>query len=121
MATSILSFILAVIWGLVLGRRLRGTAPPSQPQFATVRLFAFYSALPAASFITVPVSAAIGGWSVLNTTAGTAFGIPSFLPWPFSTILGFCLAVVVVTVTGKVLLTTGLCRVILLRKYGNNF
>jgi hypothetical protein len=78
--------------------------------------FALYSGLPAASFLSVPVLAALSGRHILSAEFGFQFGIPEFVPWPFNTILGFCGAVVLVTVVLKVVITTRIARRLMSRK-----
>lgn len=76
-------------------------------------MLAVYSSLPAASFLSVPVVTAVVGWSILSGDAGARFGIPSFVPWPLNTILGFCLAVTAVGVVAKVVVTTALALMVI--------
>ena len=110
MSTNILSIILAVVWGSLLGRRFRrARSQPRESRQIALR-FSFYTSLPAASFLCVPIVMALGGWSVLSADDGIRFGVPNFLPWPLNTILGFCVAVALVAVVCKVVITTGIVR-----------
>jgi hypothetical protein len=106
MSTSILSFSLAVLWGIILGRRLKDFRINLTQIKKIIVLFSIYSSLPAASLLTIPIATKLGGWSILSSEAGARFGIPAFLPWPLCTILGFCMLVSVVTVLLKILITT---------------
>ena len=115
MGTNALGFGLALLWGAVLGVCVRRLAASEQEQRRAVWWLAVYSSLPAASYASVPVLCAIGGWSVLNPQAGARFGIPGFLPWPLNTILGFCVLVAAVGVLVKVTLTTRLAFVLIRR------
>jgi hypothetical protein len=108
MGTDLLSVALAVVWGLLLPRRLRRLGAPLDKQRKVVLLFAGYTSLPAASLLSVPIATALGGWPILSPSAAARFGIPGFLPPPLDTILGFCSAVALVAVLLKVSITTGL-------------
>ena len=110
MATDILSIVLAPVWGVCIGSWAVKARVPAGEARRITRLFAFCTTLPAASFLSVPVVSLFGGWSILSDEAGLRFGIPSFLPWPFDTILGFCLLVSSVAVGAKVVITTGVAE-----------
>ncbi len=106
MLLPVFSFALALVWGAALGRWLPALAPRCEIYTAAL-FFSLYSSLPAASFLLVPVMAAIGGWSVMDAETGYRFGIPDFVPWPLNTILGFFLAVPIGTTMLKTIITTG--------------
>jgi hypothetical protein len=110
MGTDVLSIVLAFLWGGILGSWLRRHRPVVPQARRAVVLFASYSGLPAASFLTVPVMAALGGWSVLTGEDGHRFGIPAFVPWPLNTIVGFCVAVASVAVVSKLVITISIVR-----------
>ncbi len=100
MGTDVLSVGLAVVWGVVLGVWLPRSRLARHEWSKLVRLSAFYTTLPAASFLSVPVVSGLGGWSVLSSEAGSSFGVPGFLPWPLDTILGFTVLVGALAVGG---------------------
>ncbi|UCF79587.1 MAG: hypothetical protein JSW03_04910 [Candidatus Eiseniibacteriota bacterium] len=110
MATNVLSVGLAFVWGFLIGWWFRRWGAGERALLRTVLLFSLYSSLPAASFLSIPVLMVLGGHSVLSVEAGFQFGIPAFVPWPVNTILGFCVAVSLVAVTLKVVVTTYLAR-----------
>jgi hypothetical protein len=110
MGTSVLSMGLAVLWGILLGKKLRGSRIDKRQVSKMAAVFALYTSLPAASFLSVPVVAAVSGWSITSAEWGLRFGIPGFLPWPLNTILGFGVALSVVTVAFKVGATTALVK-----------
>jgi hypothetical protein len=112
MATDILSIGLAVLWGLFLGIRIRRAGPAFERARRTVVRFALYTALPAVSFLSVPIMAAIAGRSILAAPEGARFGIPGFVPWPLNTILGFCVAVASIGLLLKLTITTGLASIV---------
>ncbi len=116
MSTSIISFVLAFLWGILLGRWLIKSSADIPELNKSLFLFSLYSALPAASLLTVPISVKLGGWSILSSESGARFGIPTFLPWPLCTIVGFCIAVSAVTIALKVLITTNLAISFIKRK-----
>jgi len=107
MATQVFSIGLAFVWGMVFGLWLRGRA--SSDKVLKASLFvALYTSLPTASFgILLLAAKLLSGSDVLSAAEGTAFGIPYFVPWPLTTILGFCSALVIGTVVFKTLITTG--------------
>jgi hypothetical protein len=120
MGTSILSIALAVLWGPLLGSRLRAIPARHLKASKLAGLFALYTSLPAASFLSVPMMCAISGRSVTSTQGGLVFGIPPFLPWPLNTILGFCTALAIGTVILKMVITICLVRRIALRSVGRS-
>ncbi|MGB2696436.1 MAG: hypothetical protein WBD28_01095 [Candidatus Zixiibacteriota bacterium] len=108
MGIPVLSVGLAFVWGIVFGLWLREQAPARQVIKTSFSL-SLYSCLPAASFIIIPVLAAIGGRNVLSAEQAIQFGIPEFLhlPFPLNTILGFYVALVIGAVVFKTVITTG--------------
>jgi hypothetical protein len=107
MGTNILGVVLALVWGGLLGRRFR--CLPARPEEIrkTALRFSFYTSLPAASYLCVPIVMGLGGWSVMTAADGARFGVPEFMPAPVDTITGFCAAVALTAVVGKVVITTG--------------
>ncbi|MBN2269273.1 MAG: hypothetical protein JXN61_01580 [Sedimentisphaerales bacterium] len=87
----------------LLWRRLRNIA--SEREVLQTGLFvSLYGCLPTCSFAAILVGIwVIGGKSLLNVEQANKFGIPRFVPWPFNTMLGFCLALA----AGTILLKTG--------------
>jgi len=116
MSTSILSILLAGLWGILLGRKLRRTRLHPGESRRIALLFSVYTCLPTASFLGIPIVMALGDWSVTTSAEGIRFGVPGFLPWPLNTILGFCTAVALVTAVLKVVITTGIVRLITARR-----
>ena len=106
MGIPVLSVALAFIWGIAFGRWLRSHTPVGKALRAAA-LVSLFSSLPALSFVLVPLMAWLGGWSVLSAAAGAGFGIPEFLPWPLSTILGFYVAMATGALLLKAVITTG--------------
>lgn len=106
MGIPVLGVGLAVVWGIVLGNWLRDRAPHAQAR-RTAELVAAYSCLPTISFLAIPVVLAVAGWSILSLTEASHLGIPDFLPWPLTTILGFYTIPSVVASILKIAITTG--------------
>jgi hypothetical protein len=105
MLLPVFSAALAVVWGIILGRWLRGRAS-RRAALRTSCFVALYTSLPAASFMAVPLVLALGGWPILTADGGARLGIPRFIPWPASTVLGFYAAVAIGTLVLKTLITT---------------
>jgi uncharacterized membrane protein YiaA len=97
MATNILGYCLAFVWGILFARRL---------QAREVLLLSLYTCLPAVSFLSLLALLAVGGWPLLSVEGGRRFGIPAFVPWPFCTLLGFFLAVSASAAVFKTAITT---------------
>ncbi|UCF06614.1 MAG: hypothetical protein JSV33_06190 [bacterium] len=114
MGTPVFSIPLALVWGLSLGFWLRKRTTPEQALKLSL-LLSLYSCLPVVSFILVPIICAITGWDILSASQGYTFGIPDFLhlPWPLNTILGFYMALIVITLALKPLITTVTVRVLI--------
>lgn len=108
--------VLAVIWGVVLGRRFRYRVG-GQTSLGVSLGFALYTALPGVSFIAVVPLAAADGWRILSVADAARFGVPMWLglPMPFNTILGFFLGYAVGIVILKTLVTTLIVRLHLSR------
>jgi hypothetical protein len=109
MATQVFTMSLAVVWGVTFGRRLgRAGAPASQVFRASVPL-GIYTSLPTVTFaIILLVAMWLSGAALTSVEQGIALGIPGFVPWPLSTILGFCLALGGGTLVAKTAVTAGL-------------
>lgn len=106
MATMVLSITLAFVWAAVLGRWFRKSSVDDVQARKTALSFSIYSSLPALSLILIPVVAVFSGRSVVSAHEGLKFGIPSFVPWPMNTILGFFAAVCLISLVLKVVITT---------------
>ncbi len=108
MGIPIFNVCLAFVWAAVFWLRLRSRATRSIVIKSTFYL-SLYSGLPAASFISIPIISLLGGWNILSTEDGYRFGIPDFLnlSWPFNTILGFYLLLVMFAVVFKTIITVG--------------
>ena len=108
MATNLFGIVLAILWGVLIGSRLRHSPAEDRTPLRAIFLFSLYTSLPAVTLLSIPVVGALSGLSVLSISAGAQFGIPGFVPWPLNTILGFCLAVAVIALVAKVTVTSGL-------------
>lgn len=97
MATNVLGYCLAVVWGVVFARRLSARETLS---------LSLYTCLPAISFLTVLIVLAAEGWALLSVEDGRRFGVPAFVPWPFCTLLGFFLTVSISATAVKTAITT---------------
>lgn len=106
MATMVIPIALAFVWIPVFGRWLRDSRKPEPDTSKTATWLAVYSGLPALSLILIPVTAAFCGKSVLSAHDGIRLGIPTFIPWPFCSILGFFGAAAVGAFVLKALITT---------------
>lgn len=111
MGTNILSLLLAVLWGLVLWRKVR--VPRLQSAKRLVVGFSLYTCLPALSFLSLLGLLAWGGWSLLAADDGRRFGVPGFVPWPVCSLLGFFLTVSGSAVLLKTGITTGMVSLLL--------
>ena len=107
MATNIPGIILAFVWGILLGRWIRRSGGELKQALRTAVFLSLYGSLPAVSLLSVPPVMALGGWSVFSAESGARFGVPTIVPWPLSTILGFCIAVALVAIVLKTVVTTG--------------
>ena len=107
MATQVFSVGLAFVWGIAFGLWARSRATRRKGVRAAFYL-SVYTCLPTLSFcVLLPVAWALQGGDVLSASEGIAFGIPSFLVWPVTTILGFCTVLALGTVALKTIITTG--------------
>lgn len=111
MGIPVLGVGLAVVWGIILGHWLRIRASHEQAR-RTAELFAAYSCLPTISFLAIPMVLWAAGWSILSLTDARHLGIPGFLPWPLTTILGFYVIPAVVASILKIAITTGLASML---------
>lgn len=111
MATNVWSFALAFVWGAVFGRKFRNIGE-QKPLLLKLSLF---TCLPAISFVSILILAMIGGWPIFTVEGGISFGIPEFVPWPFSTMLGFFAAVIGSAIIVKTFITTKIAAKILRR------
>ncbi|MHC4736911.1 MAG: carboxypeptidase-like regulatory domain-containing protein [Planctomycetota bacterium] len=103
----VISLGLAFLWGIVFGLRLRTRVSAAEALKISFFL-SLYSCLPAASFyFFIPAAKLITGINILSAAEGAGFGIPTSLPWPINTILGFYAALVIATVVFKTVITTG--------------
>jgi len=106
MLVPVLSIGLAFVWGICFGLWLR-VRTSRDKAIKTSFFLSLYSSLPAVSFIVVPVVALFAGRPILSADEGSSFGIPSFIPWPLNTILGFYAALVIGAVLFKTVITIG--------------
>jgi hypothetical protein len=107
MATNVPGILLAFVWGILLGYWIRRSGGELKQALGTAAFLSVYGSLPAVSLLSVPVLMSMGGWSVFSAGSGARFGVPTFVPWPLNTILGFCIAVALVAVVFKTIVTTG--------------
>jgi hypothetical protein len=107
MATNIPGIALAFVWGIALGFWLRRLRQSLNVIVTTALLFSLYTSLPSLSFLSVPVMMVMGGRPIVTVEGGVQFGIPEFVPWPASTILGFCIFVALAGTLFKTMITTG--------------
>ncbi len=118
MGIPVFSVGLALVWGIVFGLWLRRAARPVGESLKAAFWLSLYTSLPALSFLIIPLLMRLAGWSILDAAAGERFGIPGFLPWPTSTILGFYAVVAIGAALLKTSITTGGVR--LLVRSGRN-
>ena len=109
MGIPVFNVALAFLWGPLLGRNLRKRTERSQALKISTR-FAFYSSLPAMSFLLIPALALAGGGSIISIQTASDMGIPSFLPWPTNTILGFYAACGFGALVLKILITNAFVK-----------
>jgi hypothetical protein len=88
MGIPVLSIGLAFVWGIIIAYRFRNHSSLRKIQ-KTAMIITFYSSLPAASFIVLPLFLSYNGWDILSILDGGRLGIPYIFPWPLNTILGF--------------------------------
>ena len=118
MCTQVLTVALGFVWGVLFGLWLRDIAPAKEV-LKTAFFVSLYGCLPTCSFVVILSAAwAISGNSLLNVEQAYDFGIPQFVPWPFNTVLGFCVGLAIGTILLKTAITTG--TVSLLVRCGRN-
>ncbi len=116
MCTQVFTFGLAIVWGIVFGRWLRGKAEP-QKVLRTAAYLALYGCAPTISFAAcLVIMWAATGNGLLNAEQAANFGIPQFVPYPFNTVGGFCFGLAAGTIIIKTLITTGLVKWFIDRK-----
>jgi hypothetical protein len=116
MCTQVFTIGLAFVWGIVFGLWLRSRAPSREVLKQAVYI-SIYGCSPTASFcVLIPAVWLIRGGHILSAEEGIGFGIPDFLPWPLSTILGFFTALLVGTVASKTIITAGVVHFLIHRK-----
>jgi hypothetical protein len=106
MLIPVFSLVLALTWGIVFGKWLKGRGTPRKQMRFAIDL-SVYTCLPWATFLAVPCVLALSGWSILEEGDAFRFGIPDFLPWPANTILGFFLCLVILVSVLKICITAG--------------
>ena len=106
MLVPVFSIGLAFVWGICFGLWLRVRTSPHEA-LKTSLFLSLYSSLPAVSFTVVPVLVLFAGRPILSAEEGASFGIPSFVPWPMNTILGFYAFLAIGVVVLKTIITTG--------------
>ena len=111
MLVPVLSIGLAFVWGICFGLWLR-VRTSRDKAIKTSFFLSLYSSLPAVSFIVVPVVALFAGRPILSADEGSSFGIPSFIPWPLNTILGFYAGLAIGVIALKAVITTGGVRLL---------
>jgi hypothetical protein len=118
MCTQVLTVALGFVWGVIFGLWLRDITPAKEV-LKTAFFVSLYGCLPTCSFAVILSAAwAISGNSFLNVEQAYNFGIPQFVPWPFNTMLGFCVGLAIGTILLKTAITTG--TVSLLVRRGRN-
>lgn len=116
MGTQVFSVGLAFVWGIAFGLWLRRRTLKSESLKLSFYL-SIYSCLPTASFaILIPIVWLLKGERIMSAKIGYEFGIPSFVPWPINTILGFCTTLILGTVILKIAITIGLVSLIMHRR-----
>jgi hypothetical protein len=116
MGIPVFNVALALFWGLCLGRYLR-TRIELRAALKISTWFAFYSSLPAMSFLLIPGIFLAGGANIISIKAASDMGIPSFLPWPTNTILGFYAACGLGALGLKILITNAFVKYLFRHKY----
>jgi len=111
MLVPIISIGLAFVWGICFGLWLRARTSPHKARKTSFYL-SLYSSFPVVSFIVVPVLALFAGRPILSAEEGVSFGIPSFIPWPMNTILGFYAFLAIGVAVLKTVITTGGVRLL---------
>ena len=104
MGIPLFNVALAFLWGFLLGRSLRKRTELSKALKISTH-FAFYSSLPAMSFLVIPFIMLFNGANIISIETASDMGIPSFLPFPADTILGFYAACGLGALILKILIT----------------
>jgi hypothetical protein len=112
MCTQVYTFGLAFIWGIIFGLRWRGDAEPRKA-VKSAFWFSLYTCAPTISFsICLPVMWVVSGKELMDVNSAIKFGVPSFVPWPFDTMLGFCAGLAIGTLLIKTIITTGIVKLV---------
>ncbi|MFH1371320.1 MAG: hypothetical protein ABII09_08570 [Planctomycetota bacterium] len=116
MCTQVFTIALSFVWGVLFGLWLKGLAP-KRKIIRQILFVSLYGCLPTVSFaLIISIFWVVSGNGLLNVEQATQFGIPDFVPWPFNTMLGFCIALAAGTIILKTLLTAGVAGWIVRRK-----
>lgn len=116
MCTQVLTVALGFVWAVIFGSWLRNIAPAKEV-LKTVFFVSLYGCLPTCSFAVILVTIwVISGNSLLNVEQAYKFGIPQFVPWPFNTVLGFCVGLAIGTILLKTAITTGTVSILIRRR-----
>ena len=108
MGIPVFNVLLAFIWGVVFGVLLYEKMSELDT-LKTSFFLSLYSAIPAFTFIAVPVMCYVNGREILNAEEGIRFGIPE-LPhflWFFNTILVFYVTIIIGAFIFKSVITIG--------------
>ncbi len=115
MCTQVLTVALGFVWAVIFGLWLRNIAP-AKKILKTAFFVSLYGCLPTCSFAVLLVTIwVISGNSLLNAEQASKFGIPQFVPWPFNTMLGFCVGLAIGTILLKTAITTGTVSILIRR------
>lgn len=116
MCTQIFTFGLAFVWGIALGLWLRDFAP-AKKVLKTIFFVSVYGCLPTCAFAVILIVIwLVNGNSLMNVEQADKFGIPQFVPWPFNTMLGFCVGLAIGTILLKTVITTGIVSIFIHRR-----
>jgi hypothetical protein len=116
MCTQVFTIALSFVWGVLFGLWLRGLAP-KRKIIRQILFISLYGCLPTVSFaVILSIFWVVSGNGLLNVEQAYQFGIPDFVPWPFNTTLGFCVALAAGTIILKIAFTTGIAALIIRKK-----
>ena len=116
MCTQVFTVALGFVWGVIFGLWLRNITPAKEI-LKTVFFVSLYGCLPTCSFaVLLVIIWVISGNSLLNVKQAYKFGIPQFVPWPFNTVLGFCIGLAIGTILLKTAITTGTVSIFIRRR-----
>jgi hypothetical protein len=116
MCTQVFSVGLGFVWAILFGLWLQNIAPAKEV-LKTTFFVSLYGCLPTISFAVILVIIwVISGSSLLNVEQASEFGIPQFVPWPFNTMLGFCVGLTTGTILLKTVITTGTASILIRRR-----